>query len=92
MKTLLKRLRYLLTAPAELDGLIEELKKKKQAAEIEANRHCLNLCFKHRQERNRSHYCEANCHYCQLQNYSESLHTELISTRRLLADATHKKD
>jgi hypothetical protein len=35
---------------------------------LETKHHNLNLCYKHRQEQNRSHYSEKNCDYCKLLN------------------------
>lgn len=73
-----KRLKYLFTASAELDILIKKehdiLEKKKREDQI----HRLNLCWKHRQEQNRSSFSEHNCHYCQAQKHIEFLNKELV--------------
>jgi len=52
----------------ELEELLKEKKQERLEAECEANAHRLNLCFKHRQEQNHSHFSEHNCDYCKLQN------------------------
>ena len=57
-------------------GFIEAVKKEQQkidAVKREQNRHRLDLCFKHRQEPNRSHFSEQNCHYCQLEQQIKSM-------------------
>ncbi len=68
-----KRLKYLLTAPAELDELIEDIKTKAADEERIANRSRLDLCYRHRQEQNNSHFSPHNCDYCKLEEKINNL-------------------
>lgn len=73
MHKFLKRLKYVLFAGDALDALIKQEQRKIEDAEREANRHRLQLCFKHRQEPNHSDYGENNCDYCRLQRHNHHL-------------------
>lgn len=79
------RLIYLFTAKAEVEELILDKRAEMLQQEHENNRYRLNLCYKHRQEQNHSHYSEQNCHYCQLQNHSDGQHSEIVRITGLLA-------
>jgi transposase-like protein len=48
-----------------LKGLISKLNDT-HVDVAEDKSHRLNLCLKHKQEDNQSHYSDHNCHYCQL--------------------------
>lgn len=65
---LIKRFRFIMAYSAEIDELLkeqlDERRRAKENAEREERRHMLNLCYKHRQEPNHSHFAEHNCDYC----------------------------
>jgi len=65
---LIDALTLIFTHGPELEQVLEEKKRVKDDAEREANAHRLNLCYKHRQEQNHSHFSEHNCDYCKLRN------------------------
>lgn len=81
------RLVYLFTAPREVEELILDKRAEFKRQDYENQRHRLNLCYKHRQEQNHSHYSEHNCHHCQLQNHSAWQHSELLRKDSLLRGA-----
>lgn len=66
MINFIKRLLLIFTYPGELKEVLEEKRMKKIKQQRESERHNLNLCFKHRQEKNHSHFSEQNCDYCKL--------------------------
>lgn len=57
---------YLFRNKEEIERLIEKEVKLREEEIRKSKAHCLNLCYAHRQEENRSHYSEHNCHHCQL--------------------------
>lgn len=61
---LLKRLQFVFRYGPELDQLVEKQRQENIAKKREEDKHRLKLCFKHRQEPNRSHYAEHNCDHC----------------------------
>ncbi len=61
-----KRLRLVLSYGPEIDELLEATQKEREARRWEANKHRLNLCYKHRQEPDQSHYSPHNCDHCRL--------------------------
>jgi hypothetical protein len=63
----INRLRYLWSAPAEIDALIKAEQEKLEQERIEANKDRLHLCYRHRQEETHAHYDEKNCDYCSLE-------------------------
>lgn len=65
--SIFKRLMFLLTAGPEIDAIIKEEKRKALIKAHEDNAHRLNLCYKHRQEQNHSHFSSHNCDYCKLE-------------------------
>ena len=84
----LRRLWFALTWAEDLEALIRQEREKREAKEFEENRHRLHLCFKHRQEQNRSHYSPQNCHYCQLEARCTSLQHDLADTQRRASTTT----
>lgn len=50
----------------ELSILLNKIREENRIKEYEANKHRLKLCYKHRQERNRSQFSSAKCDYCKL--------------------------
>lgn len=60
------RLKVCFTHGPELKTHLDQLRQDTLKAEFESRKHNLNLCYKHRQEQNFSHYSEKNCDYCKL--------------------------
>lgn len=77
-----KRLIYLITAGDALDELIKEEKRKAYDLKQENNRYRLDLCYKHRQEQNHSHFSPNNCAYCKLEAKKNALKLQVSSLRR----------
>ena len=92
MKQFIKRLKYLFTSTEALDILIAKEQRKIDDAERENQIHRLDLCYKHRQEPNRSHYSEHNCYYCQLQAHSAWQHSEILRKDALLRGAVDAQE
>jgi hypothetical protein len=67
---LFKKLRFVLTYGPEIDSVLTRERISIQAGhterERERKRHHLNLCTKHQQEGNHSHFSEHNCDHCKL--------------------------
>lgn len=61
------RLRLVLTYGPEIKQILQERRREQERKQAEEHKYRLNLCYKHRQEQNRSHFAEHNCHYCQAQ-------------------------
>ena len=59
-------LTLIFTYGPDLEEVLKEKKREREDAERKTNRHRLDLCFKHRQEQNRSIFSEGNCDYCKL--------------------------
>lgn len=66
MYELLLRLKWALTADQDFLEQVRVRRVAREEAEREARKHHLNLCAKHQQEQNHSHYSEKNCDYCKL--------------------------
>jgi hypothetical protein len=66
-----KYIKIMLFYRKELDQLIKKQREEFERLKREEKKYNLNLCKKHQQERNFSHYSEKNCHYCQLQKELE---------------------
>lgn len=64
---LISKLRLLFAYGPELEIFLKHIREERAEKDRRARLHHLNLCVKHQQESNRSHYTEKNCHYCQLQ-------------------------
>lgn len=63
---ILKKLNLIFTYGNELEQVLKDVKKKKEDEAFKACANHLNLCLKHQQERNHSHFSEKNCDYCKL--------------------------
>ncbi len=50
----------------ELEVLLKQIKYKKEQEQFELKKDNLNLCLRHQQEENRSHYSEDNCDHCKV--------------------------
>ena len=74
---IIERLKYLFTAPEELDSLIQAEKDYRTRKHWEDNQNRLRLCYKHRQEPHYSHYSEDNCDYCKREKEIERFRAEL---------------
>lgn len=72
-KQFLRNLRLMFIHGPEFEAILKKEfeEKLKEEARLEKSR--LNLCFKHRQERNHSHFSEGNCDYCKLLKELETL-------------------
>lgn len=66
MMVLLQKIKILFLYGPELEEIVNKLKKEKAEMLWESRKNNLNLCYKHRQEHNHSHYSEQNCDYCNL--------------------------
>jgi len=64
--SIFSRLALVFTHGPELEWIVRTQRAEEKSREWEAQRHHLDLCFKHQQEQNHSHYSGKNCHYCQL--------------------------
>jgi hypothetical protein len=62
----LNRLKLVFTYGEELDQVLIEKRRLKEEQIREEQKYHLNLCKKHQQESNHSHFSENNCHFCQL--------------------------
>ena len=62
----IKRLILVFRYGDEIDELLKDKRNTKDMAERESRKHNLDLCYEHRQERNRSQYSPHNCDYCKL--------------------------
>lgn len=60
------KLKLLFSYNDQLEELLVKMKRDKENKERDARRHHLDLCLKHKQERNHSHFSEHNCDYCKL--------------------------
>jgi len=65
---ILKRLKFVFTHKTDIESLLKKEQQAREEIEFNEQRYHLNLCLKHQQERNRSHFSEANCDYCKLLN------------------------
>lgn len=66
MFSYIKYLKFLIDNRDSVYEIIREKEAERIIAEAKNNAHRLNLCFKHRQEQNHSHYSENNCDHCKL--------------------------
>jgi hypothetical protein len=64
--TMFKKLMFVFSHLAVIDTLIQKERTAQMEANHKAREHHLNLCLKHQQEGNRSHFAEHNCDYCKL--------------------------
>jgi hypothetical protein len=64
----IKNLKLVFTYGDEIEAILKKLKDDKRKQQWEDDKHRLNLCFAHRQEKHQSHYAEHNCDYCKAIN------------------------
>lgn len=64
MNEFFAKLALIFTSGPELLEIIQEKRVARIHREAEENRYRLKLCYKHRQEQNRSHFAEHNCDHC----------------------------
>lgn len=66
MKRFIKRLWLALTYGPELEEVLIIRRREAEGKRREDDQHRLHLCYRHRQERNHSHYAEHNCDHCKV--------------------------
>lgn len=66
MDNFFQRLIYVFRCGPELAELLAHKEEEIRQRDYAATKDNLNLCFKHQQERNHSHFSEHNCDYCKL--------------------------
>lgn len=61
----------------KLEKALEHLLELEREKERELTKDNLNLCVRHQQEKNHSHFSPKNCHYCQLLDENHRLRNGL---------------
>lgn len=77
------RLWWAITANEDFEKEVIARKREREDKERESRRYNLDLCYKHRQEHNHSHFSEKNCDYCKLLKERDRLEAELLTRRRI---------
>lgn len=79
MIKLLRRMILAITYSDQLEELVKEMQRAKED-EVRLSRGMnLNLCLKHQQERNGSHYAEHNCDHCKLEEQLKVSNAKVVS-------------
>ena len=64
---IIRALRLAMSYPNELEGMLQEERKKREQEVRDAQKDRLDLCYRHQPDSPGSHFAEHNCDYCKLE-------------------------